>query len=32
MGVAIMSTPTGLITDRTAAQRGVGGEVVAFVW
>jgi len=32
MGVAIMSTSTGVITDRAAAQRGVGGEVIAFVW
>ena len=32
MGVAIMSTSGGVITDRTAAQRGVGGEVIAFVW
>ena len=32
MGVAILSTSNGLITARTAEQRGVGGEVVAFVW
>jgi small subunit ribosomal protein S8 len=32
MGVAILSTSTGVITDRAAAQRGVGGEVIAFVW
>jgi small subunit ribosomal protein S8 len=32
MGVAIMSTSTGVITDRAAAQRGIGGEVIAFVW
>jgi len=32
MGVAILSTSTGVITDRSAAQRGVGGEVIAFVW
>jgi small subunit ribosomal protein S8 len=32
MGTAILSTSTGLITSRTAAERGVGGEVVAFVW
>src|SRR5918911_1342303 len=32
MGVAIMSTSNGLITSRTAEERGVGGEVVAFVW
>ena len=32
MGVAILSTSTGVITDRAAAQHGVGGEVIAFVW
>ena len=32
LGTAIMSTPTGMITSRQAAERGVGGEVIAFVW
>src|SRR5215216_5827364 len=32
MGTAILSTSRGLITHRTAAERGVGGEVIAFVW
>ena len=32
MGTAILSTSNGLVTDRTAAERGVGGEVVCFVW
>jgi small subunit ribosomal protein S8 len=32
MGVAILSTSSGLITGRTAQERGVGGEVVAFIW
>jgi small subunit ribosomal protein S8 len=32
LGTAIMSTSTGVITGREAAQRGVGGEVIAFVW
>ncbi len=32
MGVAILSTSTGLVTARTAAERGIGGEVIAFVW
>ena len=32
LGTAILSTSTGLVTSRTAAERGVGGEVVAFVW
>ena len=32
LGTAIMSTSEGLITNRQAAERGVGGEVIAFVW
>jgi small subunit ribosomal protein S8 len=32
MGVAIMSTSGGLITSRTAEEKGVGGEVLCFVW
>ena len=32
LGTAIMSTSTGMITHRHAAERGVGGEVIAFVW
>ena len=32
MGTAIMSTSTGLVTSRTAQERGVGGEVICFVW
>jgi small subunit ribosomal protein S8 len=32
MGTAIMSTSGGLITSRTAEQKGVGGEVICFVW
>jgi small subunit ribosomal protein S8 len=32
LGTAILSTSGGLITSRQAAERGVGGEVVAFVW
>ena len=32
MGTAILSTSGGLITSNTAEQRGVGGEVVCFVW
>jgi len=32
MGVAILSTSTGLITSRTAEEKGIGGEVVCFVW
>ncbi len=32
LGVAIISTSTGLLTDRQANQKGVGGEVLAHVW
>ena len=32
LGVAIVSTSQGLLTDRQARKRGVGGEVLAFVW
>ncbi|MGU3435756.1 30S ribosomal protein S8 [Actinomycetes bacterium M1A6_2h] len=32
LGVAIISTSTGLLTDRQAAQQRVGGEVLAYVW
>ena len=32
MGTAIMSTSAGVITSRTAQQKGVGGEVICFVW
>jgi small subunit ribosomal protein S8 len=32
LGVAIISTSSGLLTDRQAGKQGVGGEVLAFVW
>ncbi|MBM7496479.1 small subunit ribosomal protein S8 [Oerskovia paurometabola] len=32
LGVAILSTSSGLLTDRQAAKKGVGGEVLAYVW
>ncbi|MTV27191.1 30S ribosomal protein S8 [Nitriliruptoraceae bacterium ZYF776] len=32
LGVAILSTNEGLMTDRTARRAGVGGEVIAYVW
>jgi small subunit ribosomal protein S8 len=32
MGTAILSTSTGMITSRTAAEQGVGGEVICFIW
>ena len=31
-GIAIISTSTGLLTDKQAAKKGVGGEVIAYVW
>jgi len=32
LGIAIISTSNGLLTDRQARKRNVGGEVVAWVW
>jgi len=32
LGVAIISTSSGLLTDRQAAKKGVGGEVLAYVY
>jgi small subunit ribosomal protein S8 len=32
LGVAILSTSSGLLTDREATKKGVGGEVLAYVW
>jgi small subunit ribosomal protein S8 len=32
MGVAILSTSTGVITGRQAQEAGVGGEVLCYVW
>ena len=32
LGVAIISTSSGLLTDRQASRQGVGGEVLAYVW
>lgn len=32
LGIAILSTSSGLLTDREAEQKGVGGEVLAYVW
>jgi small subunit ribosomal protein S8 len=32
MGISILSTSNGLMTSRKAAEAGVGGEVVCFVW
>lgn len=32
LGVAILTTPRGVLTDRQARQAGVGGEVLCHVW
>ena len=32
LGMAILSTSSGVLSDRTARERGVGGEVLAYVW
>ncbi|MCQ2552443.1 MAG: 30S ribosomal protein S8 [Clostridia bacterium] len=32
LGIAIISTSNGLITDREARKLGVGGEVICYVW
>ncbi|MFN2131254.1 MAG: 30S ribosomal protein S8 [Anaerolineae bacterium] len=32
LGIAIMSTPKGVMTDRQARKVGVGGEVMCYVW
>ena len=32
LGIAILSTSSGLLTARQAAKKGVGGEVLAYVW
>jgi small subunit ribosomal protein S8 len=32
LGIVIMSTSRGLMTDREAARQGLGGEVLAYVW
>lgn len=32
LGIAILSTSKGVVTDREARQRGVGGEVLCYIW
>jgi small subunit ribosomal protein S8 len=32
LGIAILSTSSGLMTDKDANTKGVGGEIVAYVW
>ncbi len=32
LGIAILSTSKGIMTDRSARQLGIGGEVLCYVW
>lgn len=32
LGIAIMTTPNGVITNKTARKLGIGGEVICYVW
>ena len=32
LGIAVISTPKGIMADRTARREGVGGEVICYVW
>lgn len=32
LGIAVISTSKGVMTDRTARTNGVGGEVLAYIW
>ena len=32
LGIAIVSTSKGIMTDKEARQTGLGGEVIAYVW
>jgi small subunit ribosomal protein S8 len=32
LGIAIVSTPRGVMTDREARRTGVGGEILCYVW
>jgi small subunit ribosomal protein S8 len=32
LGIAIVSTPKGVMTDRDARRQGVGGEILCYVW
>ena len=32
LGVAIVSTPGGVMSDREARKKNLGGEIIAFVW
>ena len=32
LGIAIVSTSSGMMTDKDAARKGIGGEIMAYVW
>ena len=32
LGIAVISTPKGLLTDKEAKRQAVGGEVVCYIW
>ncbi len=32
LGIALISTPNGILTDRDARKQNVGGEIIAYVW
>jgi len=32
LGIAVISTSNGVVTDKQARQQGVGGEVLAYIW
>ena len=32
LGIAIVSTSQGVMTDKEAARNGIGGEILAYVW
>lgn len=32
LGIAIISTPKGVMTDKLARKNNVGGEVIAYIW
>lgn len=32
LGIAILSTSSGIMTDKTARSQGIGGEVLAYIW
>ena len=32
LGIAVISTSKGIVTDKTARAEGVGGEVIAYIW